>query len=173
MWHYDPFGEEKKHTQAEKTLYYLPSATYKNERRFIVKMPYVTNKGFRVEPLHSGHACTIAIFHQHPSSFSIMSPTLLTHPLTPVRFQSVTWFLRTLMNIPCTSGTAEGEGLVGPRPHHFFAPPPPLFENQILWFYSFFRFSIWKNYFQLSALPLFTLLRGPCTFEHWNTLFLW
>ena len=31
----------------------------------------------------------------------------------------------------CT-GTAEGEGLVGPRPHHFFAPPPPLFENQIL-----------------------------------------
>ena len=26
----------------------------------------------------------------------------------------------------CT-GTAEGEGLVGPRPHHFFAPPPPLF----------------------------------------------
>ena len=33
--------------------------------------------------------------------------------------------------------------------------------NQILWFYSFFRFSIWKNYFQLSALPLFTLLRGP------------
>ena len=34
--------------------------------------------------------------------------------------------------------------------------------NQILWFYSFFRFSIWKNYFQLSALPLFTLLRGPC-----------
>ena len=29
----------------------------------------------------------------------------------------------------CTpnSGTAEGEGLVGPRPHHFFAPPPPLF----------------------------------------------
>lgn len=77
-------------TQAEKTLYYLPSATYKNERRFIVKMPYVTNKGFRVEPLHSGHACTIAIFHQHPSSFSIMSPTQLTHPPTPVRFQSVT-----------------------------------------------------------------------------------
>ena len=35
---------------------------------------------------------------------------------------------------------------------------------QILWFYSFysfFRFSIWKKYFQLSALPLFTLLRGP------------
>ena len=62
-----------------------------------------------------------------------------------------------------TTGTAEGEGLVGPRPHHFFAPLPPLFENQILWFYSFFRFSIWKNYFQLSALPLFTLLRGPCT----------
>ena len=31
-----------------------------------------------------------------------------------------------------TAGTAEGEGLVGPRPHHFFAPPPPLFENQIL-----------------------------------------
>ena len=59
------------------------------------------------------------------------------------------------------AGTAEGEGLVGPRPHHFFAPPPPLFANQILWFYSFFRFSIWKNYFQLSALPLFTLLRGP------------
>ena len=25
------------------------------------------------------------------------------------------------------SGTAEGEGLVGPRPHHFFASPPPLF----------------------------------------------
>ena len=24
------------------------------------------------------------------------------------------------------SGTAEGEGRVGPRPHHFFAPPPPL-----------------------------------------------
>ena len=30
------------------------------------------------------------------------------------------------------AGTAEGEGLVGPRPHHFFAPPPPLLENQIL-----------------------------------------
>ena len=27
----------------------------------------------------------------------------------------------------CKPGTAEGEGLVGPRPHHFFAPPPPLF----------------------------------------------
>ena len=26
-----------------------------------------------------------------------------------------------------TTGTAEGEGLVGPRPHHFFAPPFPLF----------------------------------------------
>ena len=26
-----------------------------------------------------------------------------------------------------STGTAEGEGLVGPRPHHFFAPPPPLF----------------------------------------------
>ena len=25
------------------------------------------------------------------------------------------------------SGTAEGEGLVGPQPHHFLAPPPPLF----------------------------------------------
>ena len=25
------------------------------------------------------------------------------------------------------SGTAEGEGLVGPPPHHFFAPLPPLF----------------------------------------------
>ena len=37
--------------------------------------------------------------------------------------------------------------------------------NQILWFYSFFRFSIWKNHFQLSALPLFTLLRGPWA---WN-----
>ena len=24
-------------------------------------------------------------------------------------------------------GTAEGEGLVGPRSHHFFASPPPLF----------------------------------------------
>ena len=23
------------------------------------------------------------------------------------------------------AGTAEGEGLVGPWPHHFFAPPPP------------------------------------------------
>ena len=25
------------------------------------------------------------------------------------------------------TGTAEGEGLVGPRPHHFFTPPPPHF----------------------------------------------
>ena len=25
------------------------------------------------------------------------------------------------------TGTAEGNGLVGPRPHHFFAPPRPLF----------------------------------------------
>ena len=25
------------------------------------------------------------------------------------------------------TGTAEGEGLVGPRPQHFFAPPPQLF----------------------------------------------
>ena len=25
------------------------------------------------------------------------------------------------------AGTAEGEGLVGPRPHHFSAPPPLLF----------------------------------------------
>ena len=25
------------------------------------------------------------------------------------------------------TGTVEGEGLVGPWPHHFFAPPPPLF----------------------------------------------
>ena len=24
-------------------------------------------------------------------------------------------------------GSAEGEGLIGPRPHHFFAPPPPVF----------------------------------------------
>ena len=29
--------------------------------------------------------------------------------------------------IVAAPGTAEGEGLVGPRPHHFFAPPPPLF----------------------------------------------
>lgn len=79
----------RRNTHKLKRLY-LPRATYKNEQRFIVKMPYVTNKGFRVEPLHSKHACTIAIFHQHPSSFSIMSPTLLTRPLTPVRFQSVT-----------------------------------------------------------------------------------
>ena len=56
------------------------------------------------------------------------------------------------------TGTAEGEGLVGLRPHHFFAPPTPLLENQILWFYSFFRFSIWKNYFQLSALHF-----SPCS----------
>ena len=35
-----------------------------------------------------------------------------------------------ILQLPCTSalpGTAEGEGLVGPRPHHFFAPPPLLF----------------------------------------------
>ena len=25
------------------------------------------------------------------------------------------------------TGTAEGEGLAGPRPHHFFASPPPIF----------------------------------------------
>ena len=32
------------------------------------------------------------------------------------------------------TGTAEGEGLVGPWPHHFFAPPPPLFalERKII-----------------------------------------
>ena len=36
-------------------------------------------------------------------------------------------------NVPRTAahamiaGTAEGEGLVGPRPHHFLAPPPPTF----------------------------------------------
>ena len=27
----------------------------------------------------------------------------------------------------CSTGTVEGEGLVGPRSHHIFAPPPPLF----------------------------------------------
>ena len=31
------------------------------------------------------------------------------------------------MNNFAKTGTAEGEGLVGPRPHHFFAPPFPLF----------------------------------------------
>ena len=41
----------------------------------------------------------------------------------------------------------------------------PQKQIKILWFYSFFRFSIWKNHFQLSALPLFTLLRGPCIRE--------
>ena len=30
-------------------------------------------------------------------------------------------------NLSLWTGTAEGEGLVGPRPHHFFAPPLPLF----------------------------------------------
>ena len=40
----------------------------------------------------------------------------LTKPLNP-----------TCSYIICYTGTAEGEGLVGPRPHHFFAPPPPLF----------------------------------------------
>ena len=75
------------------------------------------------------------------------------------------------VDVLLVSGTAEGEGLVGPRSHHFFAPQPPLFENQILWFYSFFRFSIWKNYFQLSALPLFTLLRGPCVLLHFTNKF--
>ena len=30
-------------------------------------------------------------------------------------------------NLYDSSGTTEGEGLVGPRPHHFFAPPPLLF----------------------------------------------
>ena len=43
--------------------------------------------------------------------------------------------------------------------------------NQILWFYSFFRFSIWKNHFQLSALPLFTLLRGPCKGTIFDSIF--
>ena len=38
-------------------------------------------------------------------------------------------FPRVLFVIYSTTraGTAEGEGLVGPRPHHFFALPPPLF----------------------------------------------
>ena len=40
-----------------------------------------------------------------------------------------------------SAGTAEGEGLVGPRPHHFFAPPPPLFalKRKIIIVQVFFR----------------------------------
>lgn len=87
----------RRNTHKLKRLY-LPSARYKNEQRFIVKMPYVTNKSKASEWNHSTPATHVRLqfsnFHQHPSSFSIMSPTLLTSPLAPVRFQSVTWFLR-------------------------------------------------------------------------------
>ena len=36
-------------------------------------------------------------------------------------------FFKVFLSSVNTPGTAEGEGLVGPRPHHFFASPPPLF----------------------------------------------
>ena len=68
---------------------------------------------------------------------------------------------------PSLSGTAEGEGPVGLRPHHFFPPPPPpplfaLKRKIINDFIPFFDFQDEKKYFQFSALPLYTSLRRPC-----------
>ena len=52
------------------------------------------------------------------------------------------------------SGTAEGEGLVGPRPHHFFAPPPLLFalkRKKIK-----IEKKTWNKYFPV-YIPLYSL----------------
>ena len=69
------------------------------------------------------------------------------------------------------SGTAEGEGLVGPRPYHFFAPPPPLFalKRKIIkikktWnkFFSVY-IPLYSLYFRQFQMP--GILWGSCTFR--------
>ena len=68
--------------------------------------------------------------------------------------------------------TAEGEGLVGPRPHHFFAPPLPLFalKRKIIKI----KKNTWNKFFSV-YIPLHSLyfllfqtpgiLWGSCAFR--------
>ena len=45
------------------------------------------------------------------------------------------------------TGTAEGEGLVGPRPHHFLAPRPHFWKIKYYDFIPFFDFQYEKIIF--------------------------
>lgn len=75
-----------------KRLYYLP--TYKNEQRSIMKMPYVTNKGFRVKttPLRPRmYDCNFpppSEFVQYYVTNSVNAPSEYRSSRS-VRFQSV------------------------------------------------------------------------------------
>ena len=85
--------------------------------------------------------------HQHlwqPSVEEIKK--LLETELSPIRanLQSIKkkfFDLKTSVDYMSATGTADGEGLVGPRPHHFFAPPPPLLalKRKIIIVQVFFR----------------------------------
>ena len=65
------------------------------------------------------------------------------------------------------SGTAEGEGLVGPRPHHFLAPPPPLFalKRKIIQIKKRLETSFFRLYFAIfSVFSLISNARHLCGF---------
>ena len=48
-------------------------------------------------------------------------------PLTTTLNKILVTLTTRIAKFKSKSGTAEGEGLVRPRPYHFFARPPPLF----------------------------------------------
>ena len=55
------------------------------------------------------------------------------------------------------SGTAEGEGLVGPRPHHFFAPRPHFWKIKYYDFIPFFDFQ-YEKIISIVSPPTFHLV---------------
>ena len=87
------------------------------------------------------------------------------------------------------TGTAEGEGLVGPRPHHFFAPPPPLFalkrkiikikkDLKQVFFPSIFRYILciffnFKRQAFFGAPVLFAVIVPWGRLAPWSNAMLW
>ena len=71
------------------------------------------------------------------------------------------------------AGAAEGEGLVGPRPHHFFAPPPHFLKIKYYDFIPFFDFQYEKIIFNCqpshfspcSAVPVADKTNAPRKYE--------
>ena len=86
-----------------------------------VWLSLVENQSGR-EPQKSEQIDYLFVDMAHGRCKSYIQGTVCNSPILSLVRQ-----LPSLFDIIYLTGTAEGEGLVGPRPHHFFAPPPPLF----------------------------------------------